>query len=313
MNNEIIQKIESQYVGRDCIQIMMPYLESLTVISDDGIQYHFVPDSDNYINKYLEDKRKKQFPYSNIPIHYTKNNESREITEVNQLIDFERPYLLVGDGFYRELYAIKKGSEALLVNNPITSDKKIKHMTYTELMDYISKRDEEELYYINMDGYLFDQDSIPTEEELFDYIKNVLSMIITDFEAEKNNPNSKPLGDFLRKYHIFLDYAKECMKEIDFSLIDFNTRLIAPFLVVRLKEGNIEVEEIEPIFTKLNDYKITTRQLHINRYSLEQLRYIVKLYPAKEPNIPLRLNPGVTRSDIRKAKQKVKALRNRIN
>jgi len=51
---------------------------------------------------------------------------------------------------------------------------------------------------------------------------------------------------------------------------------------------------------------IATKKYYIKRYTPEELKYYTKYYDAKEPNIPLRLNPGVTRKDLREAKQKIK-------
>jgi len=44
------------------------------------------------------------------------------------------------------------------------------------------------------------------------------------------------------------------MKEIDFSLIDFNIRVTNPFFIIRIKEGTIHVEKVEPFFSKENAY-----------------------------------------------------------
>ena len=70
--NEIIQRIKSCYVADDCIQIMTPYRDGITILSQDDILFHYKKNSNYYINKYLQDERRKQFPYSNIPTHYSR-------------------------------------------------------------------------------------------------------------------------------------------------------------------------------------------------------------------------------------------------
>ena len=62
--SEIVQRIEKQYIGDDCIQIMIPYRNAVTVLNQEGILFHSKIDSDLYINKYLQDERRKSFPYS---------------------------------------------------------------------------------------------------------------------------------------------------------------------------------------------------------------------------------------------------------
>ena len=53
--NEIIQRIESCYVADDCIQIMAPYRDGITILSQDDILFHYKKNSNYYINKYLQD------------------------------------------------------------------------------------------------------------------------------------------------------------------------------------------------------------------------------------------------------------------
>lgn len=38
--SEIVQRVERQYVGDDCIQIMIPYRNAITVLNQDGILFH---------------------------------------------------------------------------------------------------------------------------------------------------------------------------------------------------------------------------------------------------------------------------------
>ena len=49
--NEFVQKIKSHYVGNDCVQVMIPYQNALTIVSPDGMLYHHTPESRIYINK----------------------------------------------------------------------------------------------------------------------------------------------------------------------------------------------------------------------------------------------------------------------
>ena len=39
--NEIIQRIKSCYVADDCIQIMTPYRDGITILSQDDILFHY--------------------------------------------------------------------------------------------------------------------------------------------------------------------------------------------------------------------------------------------------------------------------------
>ena len=51
MKNETeVIKIQSHYVGDDCIQIMIPYKNKLTLLSPEGILFHYSDASNVYIN-----------------------------------------------------------------------------------------------------------------------------------------------------------------------------------------------------------------------------------------------------------------------
>ena len=45
----------------------------------------------SYINKYITDERRENFPYSNIPIH-TETRLLKKMTVVNQIFDFDKLY-----------------------------------------------------------------------------------------------------------------------------------------------------------------------------------------------------------------------------
>lgn len=308
--NEIVQRIQSHYVGDDCIQIMFPYQDTLTIVNQDGMLYHHKPGSSIYINKYLEDERRKQFPYSNIPTHFLKVR-FRKIAYTNQLLDFEKPYIRIGDGYFSESFVIKDNNQALLINSIMKPDTHIEHMTYDELLKYVGKHDtDEQVYYVYLSGALpsNNEELFPTEERIHSYIKEQLSKNIRDFEKESENAESY-VGSYLRKNPMFLDYVNNSIRRIDFSSMDFNIRINESMLVVRISKGNITIQGVEAMFVRENDYKVNIYDIPVTKYSLEQLNYVPKINIAREPRIPLRLNPGVTRQDVKEAKQMVKSLR----
>lgn len=310
---EIVQKIERQYVGDDCVQIMIPYRNAITILSQDGMLYHHKPGSDVYINKYLEDERRKQFPYSNIPTHYSRVGMFKKMTYANQLLEFEKPYFRVGDGLFLESFAVKDNNSALLINSIMQPDKHIEHMTYAELLQLVSKRDsDEQTFYVYLDGSINPdgEELFPTEERIYNYISNRLTKNLRDFEKEESDYNSS-IGAYLRDNPWFLRYIGNSLKDINFSSIDFNIRIgyDASLLIVRINKGVMTIQGIEVAFVKKDDYRVEIYDIPITKYSLEQLKHMPKINVTKEPRIPLRLNPGVTRQDIKEAKQMVKTLR----
>ena len=167
--NEFVQKIKNHYVGNDCVQVMIPYQNALTIVSPDGMLYHHTPESRIYVNKYLEDERRKQFPYSNIPTHYSRIL-FKKFAYTNQILDFDKPYIRIGDGFWLESYAVKDNNQALLVSSIKEPIEHIKHMTYDELLKFIgsSNNNKEEIYYVSLSGGIpiNNQEVIPSKEEI---------------------------------------------------------------------------------------------------------------------------------------------------
>lgn len=309
--NKFVQKIKNHYVSDDCVQVMIPYQDTLTIINQDGILYHHKPGSSVYINKYLEDERRKLFPYSNIPTHYSRIF-FKKITYTNQILDFEKPYIRIGNGFWLESYVVKDNNQALLISVINQPDERIEHMTYDELLKFIGKsnnNDEEEIYYVSLSGALpiNNKEVIPSKEEIHNYIRKSLSENVTDFKREISEPESS-VGRYLRDNPWFIEYVDQNLKNIDYSSIDFNYKVDEPMLIVRINNGNITIQGVEIIFVKEDDYKVNIYDIPVTKYSLEQLKGVPKINITREPRIPLRLNPGVNKQDIKEAKQMIKKL-----
>ena len=120
--SEVVQRVESHYVGDDCIQVTIPYINTIIILNKDGIIYSHKNGSHPSINKYVEDERRKQFPYSNIPTHYSRIGLFGKMNYTNQLLNFEEPYIRIVDGVIIESFAVKDKNEALLINKILTSD-----------------------------------------------------------------------------------------------------------------------------------------------------------------------------------------------
>ncbi len=310
---EIVQKIESHYVGDDCIQIMVPYRNAITVLSQDGILFHNKNGSNLHINKYLEDERRKQFPYSNIPTHYSKVGLLKRMAYANQLFEFDKPYIRICDGLISESFVVKDNNQALLINSIMRSDKHTKHMTYDELLKFVEKKDtDEQTYYVYLDGSMHPDDVgfYPTEETIYNHIKAHFKQNVKDFR-EYHQEHSDVVSSYLKQNPWFLNCIEENINNLDLSLIDFNVGIgdDSTLLVVRVNNGNITIQGIEATFVRQNNYKVDIYDIPVNRYTLEQLKFIPKINITKEPRIPLKLNPGVTKQDIQEAKQMVKTLR----
>ena len=134
--NLIIQKIPKCYVGEDCVQVMIPFTNSIRIFENDtGIVQnikciYFLNDNYNAINTYISDERRNKFPYSNIPLHCS-FDRMRKVYYVNQLFDFDVDYWSIVDenvwytdsnvysncaGYLVHNYLVKDNDEVLLVS-----------------------------------------------------------------------------------------------------------------------------------------------------------------------------------------------------
>lgn len=110
----LIQDIEKKYVADDCVQVMFRYKNWLGIKKDgkDIVYFHdrLEREPGNYINKYMEDERRHQFPFSDIPMHTERIRFSKYIT-VNQILEYDTIYTIVRELDNEELK--KQGNEAL--------------------------------------------------------------------------------------------------------------------------------------------------------------------------------------------------------
>ena len=138
MENTILQKIEKEYVGNDCVQVMFNYKRGLCIMKDkEIIFYHNCNESEaqyKYHNNYVNDKRRFQFPYSNHQFHNEFIGFSKYIS-VNQLLDYDTIYTVIRDFGYGPIRTyckvIKNKDSAIIIQDNILSS--AFYMTYDEL------------------------------------------------------------------------------------------------------------------------------------------------------------------------------------
>lgn len=304
----VVNKIPSYYVSSDCVQDMISYKGAITMFGPDGIMYHDDGNSIIMANKYIEDERRTRFPYSNIPVHYERVGLQKR-TYTNQILDFEKPYIAISENCIVERYVIKDKEQALLMKNTLLGSKYTKYMTYDEVLKYIGKRNPaEKIYYINTDMVTDNYDKLfPSEERIYEYIKDKFIKNVQDFR-EYQLMHSDVVACYLKENPWFLDYIEQCAKNFDYSLIDFNLGIGNKNLIVRVNNGEISIQSIEVFFVQKDEYKVLICDIPVNRYTLEQIKYVSKVTTLKDPKIPLRINPNVTKKDIEEARQMVKAL-----
>lgn len=309
-NGEIVQRIESHYVGDDCIQIMAPYRNSLTVFDKKGITYRSF-DGEETINKYLLDERRKQFPYHDIP-SYTAKRGLKKYKYHNELFNFEEPYVRMVDGLFIESFVVKDGKEALLLNKILIAKDDTKFISRSELDDLAkqpSSNNEEHLYVMKGNGEFYKPDEIifPDEETILKWSKNVLRNQIEKYKKSTIDAEYGP-------HHIDV-FGVECfLKSIDnLKLEDLPSGIRFTdknMLFIRTNGNDIKMECYNVEFIRPDRYKVDIYSIPIKKYSLDSLRSLVtNIKTTSEPTISPKLNPGIPKEIITKNEELVKKLK----
>lgn len=281
-NKRIIQRIDERYVGEDCIQKMVAYKDFLAIFGN-GEELYF--DFQNYglIHTYLEDERRKYFPYSNIPTHI-KTILFKKYKVANQLLNFDTPYFIFSKELTSTLYAIRDGASALLVIDFFPSLKvEENYVTREELEDlFASSEDELKCFYQN--GKWSNSLKVPTQEKIMYQFKNHMKKYIEtqDMKNYYKNILTLMVEDASPKY-ITEDFPF-CIDDI-FMLKSKGKELSISFVSIR--------------FVSEDCYKIIQKVAPVNHYTLEQIKGMnEKVINATEPKIKLSLNPNLTKEDI---------------
>lgn len=317
--SEIVKKINSWYVGEDCVQDMISYQNKLTILNKDGILYNHKEGSE-IINKYLEDERRKQFPYSNIPTHFNRK-KFQKYTYTNQLLEFEQPYICIQDNNIVERYVVKDNKDALLIIKMLSTFKRTGFRTREEIEKLFEQptNENEKLYILDFNGEIIsDGDKITISEE--EIQREICESLINSFEKIKKMISDEPSQSIawnLKNNPLFLSFVEQSVKNVDLNKLELNVHLgtndTASLILVKVHDSEITIQVIDIYFIKPNYYKVDIVDVPVSKFTLEQLRYLTpKIISLSEPKIPLRLNPGVTREDITVAKEMVRELRRKI-
>lgn len=295
---EFVQRIQSHYVGDDCIQIMIPhYLNSgITILNSDGMTYHYKPNSYLFVNKYTSDKRKDRFPYSQIPNHKSRVR-FKKLEYVNQILDFNRVYIEIANGIIKEDYVVKDGDEALLATKYILpNQEESKYMTREEVLELLK----------TANGGMFSSDAgcwqgytIPTEERLLEWYKEeIIKRRKSEQGYYQGNNTDKQVSEFF-----FRSVDKMTIDDVPTDMTIFEDAFLVSI-------ENNEIKSVKAIIVKfmgVNNYKVESYDFPITIYSLEHMKKLeqTNFRKTSEPKFPRLLNRTIDKHEIKKAKQLV--------
>lgn len=309
--NELVTRLTPHCIGENCVQVMVPYKHSLTHLNKDGILYHFIPDSYLHINKYIEDERRKQFPYFNIPTHREKLGY-HILNYTNQIFNYDEPYISIGDGHIVESYVVKDGNSALMLTKKLNETDRISYMTRMELEKLFQKSsDDEQLYTMNLGGGFYEEDysiEIPSEETILSCAKTQLMKNLEEYKKSILPSDRSILPKPFNESGVNL--LENCINNMSVDCLLENTKFINDdIVVVRVKNKDISINVYSIRFIKPENYKVSISDVPVTKYTLEQLKFLTpKINLLKDTKISTRLNPGILKSEIKDAKRLAKTL-----
>ena len=306
---EIVSRIPRQYVREDfnCAQVMIPYEHTLSIFDKDGLVFNQSRKYD-FFNKYLEQSWRVGFPYHNIPNHIRRKGWFGRVNVTNQLFNFGEHYLSVSDGVAIDRCALLDKGEALIVSkvlpanidNTYEFNNRYVTMTREELDAMFRPSSEtEKVYLATTTGELYHGEDIGYMNE--DHFLNS--------QKEKYQNQLNRIGD-----DISSDTFEFIQRKInEMTLDDLRNYPLPPsFYLIKMDGTNIKIQLIYSYMVRSNEYKVTIKNLPLDKYILEQFKFMApNIVELKEPKISLKLNPGVTSEDIIEDKEMVLRLKGR--
>lgn len=299
-----VSRIPSHYTGDDCVQIMIGYKKNITMFNKERIQYHYVPDSSINVNKYLNDDRRFEFPYYDIPEHVERILIGK-YKFTNQLLDYEEPYISVSDNSIVERMAIFDKDEAFVVNNILPTKRHTIKVDRVGLENLFKK--DKDTYILRMDGSASNEDysfDIATEYDIVSWAKKRLSRSLGNFKYF--------LGPSTFEYDWMTKNMNDIIENIDIETIpEGHLNVHDGMIIVKLKEGNINIQLVsEVIFLAPNQYKVVIMDLPLmdKKVTMDTLR-MLNIKNAREPKISRILNPNIDSELIQENKRLVRRLK----
>lgn len=300
MKYEYVNRIKKSYVGDDCIQIMKshPSNSTITILNSDGMIFHYKPNSTLYINEYMLDERRKQFPYSQIPTH-TSIVRLKKIEYVNQLFNFNRVYLTIAGNMVIENYVVKDGEEALLATKFILPKENFpKYMNRDEVIDLLNSANGG-VFTLDGSHWSTNTDALVTEERILGWYKEEL---IRKRNREDTLDTIECLDNELTKYFY------NSLDKLTIHDVPSNITILSDTILVSV--DNNEIESVKGITLKFigpNEYKLESYDFPIVSYNIQDMRNLEQMGSKyiSEPKILSILNKNINKSEINKAKKLV--------
>ncbi len=272
--SERIFKIDDINIVNDYFKIVIGYHNYMILYDTNGILYYKGFNSNVVYDSYMNDDRRFSFA-QNDEIKLNEDNLNKYATFFNQILEFDKSYLMINDGLITNLIASKKDNGAYITAN-ILNDKdelyKKVEVNRDELQKYLSSGS---IYFnsnnfyisiIDLNGILYNV-SLKSDDELINDEKERLTNICN---------TSYKINDSEMK-----NYIDSCKNRLDAMN---NLNYIYPFNFIESKimikydcNGNLNVEKFDVNYLDSNKY-----QLNIYKYPVMRNSKIINFQKVKK-------------------------------
>lgn len=285
-----IERIPSVFTTDTCALVMIPLKGcGLTILNGKDIVYHYLEDSKVFINKYLQDERRCELPYVNIPYHHEIKNLKKQLM-INVLLNYNEPYIEIQDDKIIERFVVKDNDEALMITREIVSNYSfLQYCSYEEAREICESRD---VVKLSLDGSICNQYEMPTEDDILDYYKETLIEAIN--EEEEHHERVPLIKSYAKKYIDGLTIA-------DIPEEAVNIPVISSLIMV----SDNEIKSVDIDFICKDHYEIRKKDYPIKYYTLEQAKEIEEQYliGTHVPKFNSLINKDIDKKELKKVKK----------
>lgn len=297
--DEIVYKLHKEFISDDCIQVSLGFEDNLMVFNTNDLMYYKKleekkSNTQEYKNDYLVDARSMRFPYSSIPEHIERVSLIKKNIFANQILEYNKPYIVVGDRIINKITTFKDSDESYIHFQSLTDLK-------TNTRKIILNREELETYHKT--GTLKDIDNntyskryifrtnggilteqLKTETQLLNLVKD---KVIEDIREIDN------LSDFT-----YLNVVRAVNEMTDIAPLLF---LFDQYMIKFTQDNKIVIDYFMVKYLIKDKYELTISNIPVNVETLEMIKSRIDLSKVKylkEPHISKNLNPDISLIDL---------------
>ena len=292
-------KLSERNCGEHCCMVMVPVSKTGVIVGREGILF-----SNDGINKYIDDPRKKLFPYSEVPTHLEKKIFSEPQLYSNQIFDYDNLYTVLESDSCTNYFPFRKSKDGILVRDNFytyANDTAVYSMSRDDLLESLKSTDDEERIIILGGKNCSDEIIIPKIDEVvesaIDGLKSQLDSVYQKFAFSDEFDYS------LAAYRVCSQIDE--LEELSDDDLSFDLAVLGDVYILRIpKDGDgYSIDKVHIGINNKDKYRVCVTNImsdekndsRINYSSIGSQKSIDKIKEMREPVFDEKLNPDVSK------------------